>query len=80
MELALIKGHAEAGEEILQAIPFPWPIAAMALRHHEREDGAGYAAGLSGEAILPEARLLAVAAAVAACEQAFAKGFAFGEA
>jgi PAS domain S-box-containing protein/putative nucleotidyltransferase with HDIG domain len=66
MEFALIKGHAEAGEEILQAIPFPWPIAAMAAQHHEREDGSGYPNGLRGEAILPEARLLAVADVVEA--------------
>jgi putative nucleotidyltransferase with HDIG domain len=113
MEFELIKGHAAAGHEILKAIPFPWEIAEMTLQHHEREDGSGYPAGLKGEAILPEARLLAVAdvveamashrpyrpapgieaalaeiregagtrydaAVVAACEQAFAEGFAFG--
>jgi len=31
------------------------------LQHHERLDGSGYPAGLSGEDILPEARILAVA-------------------
>jgi HD-GYP domain-containing protein (c-di-GMP phosphodiesterase class II) len=36
------------------------------VQHHERLDGSGYPAGLSGEAILPEARILAVADVVEA--------------
>ena len=66
MEYELIKGHAQAGYEILAAIDFPWPVAEMALQHHEREDGSGYPAGLAGEGILPEARILAVADVVEA--------------
>ena len=38
----------------------------MALQHHERADGSGYPGGLSGEDILPEARILAVADVVEA--------------
>jgi len=38
----------------------------MILQHHERQDGSGYPAGLEGEAILPDARLLAVADVVEA--------------
>jgi PAS domain S-box-containing protein/putative nucleotidyltransferase with HDIG domain len=66
LELELIKGHAEAGYEILAAIHFPWPVAAMAQQHHERLDGTGYPRGLKGEQILLEARLLAVADVVEA--------------
>ena len=33
----------------------------MVRQHHERLDGSGYPQGLKGEAILPEARILAVA-------------------
>ncbi len=36
------------------------------MQHHERLDGSGYPAGLRGEAILPEARILAVADVVEA--------------
>ncbi len=36
------------------------------MQHHERLDGSGYPAGLCGEDILPEARILAVADVVEA--------------
>jgi HD-GYP domain-containing protein (c-di-GMP phosphodiesterase class II) len=38
----------------------------MVRQHHERLDGSGYPQGLAGEAILPEARVLAVADVVEA--------------
>ena len=37
------------------------PVAPWVLHHHERFDGSGYPAGLSGEAIPVESRVLAVA-------------------
>ena len=40
---------------------FPWPVAQIAQQHHERMDGSGYPQGLRGEAILFEARIMAVA-------------------
>ena len=40
---------------------FYWPVSQMVVQHHERLDGSGYPAGLKGDAILPEARVLAVA-------------------
>ena len=66
VEFDLIKGHPQAGYEILAAIHFPWPVAEMALQHHERQDGSGYPAGLSGDEIPLEARILAVADVVEA--------------
>ena len=42
-------------------VQFPWPVAQVALQHHERMDGSGYPQGLKGDAILLEARILAVA-------------------
>ena len=65
-EFALIKGHAQAGYEILESIEFDFPVADIVVQHHERLDGSGYPAGLSGEQILPEARILAVADVVEA--------------
>ena len=44
----------------------PWPVAQIVLQHHERMDGSGYPQGLKGEAILLEARILAVADVVEA--------------
>ncbi|MBU0592157.1 MAG: PAS domain-containing protein [Gammaproteobacteria bacterium] len=66
IEYGLIKGHAQAGYEILKGIRFPWPIAQMVLQHHERMDGSGYPQGLKGEDILLGARILSVADVVEA--------------
>jgi HD-GYP domain-containing protein (c-di-GMP phosphodiesterase class II) len=41
-------------------------VAHIILQHHERLDGSGYPEGLVGDAILPEARILAVADVVEA--------------
>ena len=66
IEFELIKGHSEAAYEILKSIEFDYPIADIVVQHHERLDGSGYPAGLSGNAILPAARILAVADVVEA--------------
>jgi PAS domain S-box-containing protein len=65
-EFALIKGHSVAAYEILAPIDFGGPVAQIVLQHHERLDGSGYPQGLSGDEILPGARLLAVADVVEA--------------
>lgn len=65
-EMAMVKGHAEAGRTILQGIDFPWPVAEIVLQHHERLDGSGYPRGLKGQQILLEARIIAVADVVEA--------------
>ncbi len=66
LEFNLIKTHAQSGYEILKDIKFSWPIARMVLEHHERIDGSGYPHGLTGNNILPESRILAVADVVEA--------------
>ena len=65
-EFELIKAHAQAAYEILSSIEFDFPVGDIVVQHHERLDGSGYPAGLRGEAILPEARILAVADVVEA--------------
>jgi putative nucleotidyltransferase with HDIG domain len=65
-EFSIIKTHPLAGYEILKTIEFPWPVAKIIYQHHERMDGSGYPQGLSGEDILLEARVLAVADVVEA--------------
>jgi len=65
-EFNLIKEHPQIGFNILKDVDFPWPIAQMVLQHHERIDGSGYPQGLIGDAILLEARILAVADVVEA--------------
>lgn len=66
LEYELIKTHSQAGYEIVKGIDFPWPVAEMVHQHHERLDGSGYPQGLKGDAIAPEARILAVADVVEA--------------
>jgi len=66
IEYNLIKTHSQAGYDILKDVEFPWPIAQIVLQHHERFDGSGYPAGLKGEEILMEARIIAVADVVEA--------------
>ncbi|CAK0760903.1 hypothetical protein CCP3SC5AM1_2930001 [Gammaproteobacteria bacterium] len=60
-EYNLIKEHSKAGYEVLNRVHFPWPIAEVALQHHERMNGTGYPQQLKGEAIIIEARIIAVA-------------------
>ena len=68
LEYGLIKTHPQGGHDVLKTIEFPWPVAQIVLQHHERMDGSGYPQGLSGEDILPEARILAVADVVEAMD------------
>ena len=66
IEFGLIKAHSQLGHDILKTVEFPWPVAQIVLQHHERLDSSGYPQGLSGEEILLEARILAVADVVEA--------------
>ena len=66
LEFSLIKGHSEAGYDILKEIDFPWPVAEIVLQHHERLDGSGYPYGLKAGQILLESQILAVADVVEA--------------
>ena len=60
-EYALVKTHVQAGCNILRNVTFSWPIHAIVAQHHERLDGSGYPKGLTATAIIPEARIVAVA-------------------
>lgn len=66
VEFSLIKTHPQVGHDILEKIEFSWPVARIVHQHHERLDGSGYPLGLSGEDILLEAKILAVADVVEA--------------
>jgi HD-GYP domain-containing protein (c-di-GMP phosphodiesterase class II) len=57
----VIRPHADAGFRLVQQIPGASPgMARIVLQEHERMDGTGYPAGLIGESIDADARLLAV--------------------
>ena len=65
-EYEIIKKHPGAGYEVLKSIEFPWPVAEIILQHHERMDGSGYPAGLKGDDIYLESRIISVADVVEA--------------
>jgi PAS domain S-box-containing protein len=65
-EFAIIRGHSQVGHDLLAPTDFGMPIAEIVLQHHERLDGSGYPRGLAGTAVLPQARVLAVADVVEA--------------
>jgi len=66
LEFNLVKGHSDAGYEILKEVHFPWPVADAVHQHHERLNGSGYPLELSGDEILLEARIVGVADVVEA--------------
>jgi putative nucleotidyltransferase with HDIG domain len=59
-ERAQVRRHPEIGAEIMRSEEFT-DIRGWIVAHHERPDGKGYPAGLSGEHIPLESRILAVA-------------------
>jgi len=61
VEWKMIKSHPEVGyNQILKDTNFPWPVAEMTLRHHERLDGSGYPNGIEGDQLSLEVRILSV--------------------
>lgn len=65
-EFNIIKTHPTFAADILGEIDFPWPVVDTVTQHHERFDGSGYPAGLKGNEIIQEARIIAVADVVEA--------------
>ncbi len=66
LEYSILQTHPQTGYEILQNIDFPWPLAETVLQHHEKVDGSGYPAGLRGDEILLEAKIIGAADVVEA--------------
>ncbi len=60
-ELAEIRSHPAAGAQLVLPLRRFHEALPYVLFHHERWDGEGYPAGLSGRAIPIEARILAIA-------------------
>jgi putative nucleotidyltransferase with HDIG domain len=56
-----IRKHPYEGARIVSQIDGYQPVGDVILAHHERPDGKGYPAGLTGEQIPLESRILAVA-------------------
>jgi putative nucleotidyltransferase with HDIG domain len=59
-EWEIMRRHPEIGAEMLSGISGLERVRAAVLAHHERFDGRGYPAGLAGDEIPAEARLISV--------------------
>ena len=66
LEFRIMQTHAEQGYLLVNEMDLPWQIPTMIYQHHERMDGSGYPLGLSGDQIIMESRILAVADVVEA--------------
>lgn len=66
LEFAMMKSHPEVAWNILKRVDFIPAIVDMVYQHHERMDGSGYPLGISGDKILLESRIIAVADTVEA--------------
>jgi HD-GYP domain-containing protein (c-di-GMP phosphodiesterase class II) len=60
-EMAALRGHPEQGKAVVGRIRTFDRVVGGIVGHHERWDGSGYPAGLKGEAIPVEARIIGVA-------------------
>jgi HD-GYP domain-containing protein (c-di-GMP phosphodiesterase class II) len=74
-EMTQVKRHSEMGADIVAQMEFLGALRPVIMHHHERWDGRGYPAGLSGEEIPLLARILAVADAFDAmtCDRPYSK-------
>jgi HD-GYP domain-containing protein (c-di-GMP phosphodiesterase class II) len=66
LEFTMVKTHTTVGGDILTKASLPWPIAQVALQHHERLNGSGYPFSLHNHDIILPARIIAVADVVEA--------------
>ncbi|UCF19700.1 MAG: response regulator [Gemmatimonadota bacterium] len=79
-EWAAVHQHPVAGGAILRTTSYLRPAHGIAGEHHERVDGSGYPAGLAGDEISLEARIVAISDAFAAMRSRRAHRPAIGEA
>lgn len=68
-EASYLHPHPQLAADLLAQLPYWQPARAIVLQHHEWFDGQGYPQQLSGEAIHPGARLLAIIDAFEAMTQ-----------
>lgn len=81
-EWEIMKGHAQAGAEILSQIPALATYAPIVGTHHERFDGRGYPYGLRGDELTLESRVVSVADSFHAMvsDRPYRRALTYGEA
>lgn len=60
-DISVVKNHSQWGADVARMANLPEAVINVIHYHHERYDGAGYPAGLTGESIPIEARIVAIA-------------------
>ncbi|UJA20773.1 HD domain-containing protein [Thermoleophilia bacterium SCSIO 60948] len=65
-EFGMIEQHPRIGSRLVERVPSLVELSDLILHHHERFDGEGYPAGLKGEEIPLESRVIGVADAFSA--------------
>jgi diguanylate cyclase (GGDEF)-like protein/PAS domain S-box-containing protein/putative nucleotidyltransferase with HDIG domain len=75
-EWRIMRGHAEIGAQLIRRLDGLDTVASGVRHHHERWDGTGYPAGLAGEDIPIDARVVAAADAYSAItsDRVYARG------
>ena len=66
LEYKIIQTHVVESYNVVKEIDFSEEIYTMIYQHHERLDGSGYPQGISGDEIILESRIMAVADVVEA--------------
>jgi putative nucleotidyltransferase with HDIG domain len=81
-EWEIMKGHAEAGADILAQIPALAQYGPIVATHHEWFDGRGYPKGLRGDEITLESRIVSVADSFHAMtsDRPYRRALSYGEA
>ena len=81
-EFQKLQIHPRVGADIVESVPFPYPVAPLILAHHEHWDGSGYPNGLAGDQIPLGARVLTVVDFFAALltDRPYRPAKSFGEA
>jgi HD-GYP domain-containing protein (c-di-GMP phosphodiesterase class II) len=59
-EYRSVRAHTEKGRKMIEGIPFLERAIPQVVHHHEKFDGTGYPAGLSGTSIPVASRIIAV--------------------
>lgn len=76
-QLAVMQKHPQWGADVARQARLPEAVVNIILHHHEKYGGGGYPAGVKGEAIPLEARIVAVADVydALATDRPYRKGF-----
>jgi putative nucleotidyltransferase with HDIG domain len=68
-EKLIVQEHTKIGYDIMSSVEFIWPVAEVILQHHENIDGSGYPNQLTGDQMILEAKIIALADRVCAMSE-----------